>query len=119
MGGIFFIPLAMIAFYESTFDRRKHKWMNAWFRGNDEGEEDRPEYRDPSVDDPACDGLVISKIPFEELIKVFPKTSQVGSPFFECGDTNMFFQSSEATILKELNEIKQHLSDIQRALGHR
>lgn len=103
MGGIFLIPLATIAFYESTFDRRKHKWMNAWFRGNDEGEEDRPEYRDPSVDDPACDGLVISKIPFEELIKVFPKTSQ----------------SSEATILKELNEIKQQLSDIQRALGHR
>lgn len=31
----------------------------------------------------------------------------------------MFFQSSEATILKELNEIKQQLSDIQRALGHR
>lgn len=71
----------MIAFYESTFDRRKHKWMNAWFRGNDEGEEDRPEYRDPIVDDPACDGLVISKIPFEELIKVFPNTSQVGSRF--------------------------------------
>jgi len=103
MGTIFLNPLAKIAFYESTFDRRKHKWMNAWFRGNDEGEEDRPEYRDPNVDDPACDGLVISKIPFEELIKVFPNTSQ----------------SSEATILKELNEIKQQLSDIQRALGHR
>lgn len=51
--------------------------MENWFRGNDEGSEDTPENRDPSVDDPRCHGLEISKVPFEELIKVFPNTAQV------------------------------------------
>lgn len=74
---IFFIPLVLIALFESTFDRRKHTWMESWFRGNDEGVEDTPEYRDPVADDPRCAGLEISKVPFCELIKVFPNTSVV------------------------------------------
>jgi hypothetical protein len=77
MGTIFFIPLILIAFYESAFDKRKHTWMNNWFRGNDEGATDEIANRDPGVDDPACNGLVISKVPFEELVKVFPNTAQV------------------------------------------
>ncbi len=52
--------------------------MNTWFRGNDEGEEDSPASRNPVVDDPNYPGLEISKVSFEELIKVFPNTSQVG-----------------------------------------
>lgn len=81
MGIIFFIPLALIAFYESTFDKRKHTWMETWFRGDDEGSEDSPENRNPEVNDPHCEGLQISKVPFEELIKVFPRTDQVEIPF--------------------------------------
>jgi len=77
MGCIFFIPLVFIAFYESVFDTRKHTWMESWFRGNDEGSVDSPEYRDPIVEDPTCEGLQISKVPFSELIKVFPDTTQV------------------------------------------
>jgi hypothetical protein len=77
MGLIFFIPLTSIAFYESTFDTRKHTWMESWFRGKDEGPEDSPENRDPIVDDPTCEGLEISKVPFSELIQVFPNTTQV------------------------------------------
>lgn len=83
MAFIFIVPLTLIAFVESTFDRRKHTWMETWFRGNDEGSEDLPENRDPAVDDPKCQGLEISKIPFEELIKVFPNTAQVCSYLFE------------------------------------
>jgi len=77
MGILFFIPLSIIALYESTFDSRKHTWMNNWFRGNDEGEADSPTNRDPVVDDPQCHGLEISRVPFEELIQVFPNTAQV------------------------------------------
>lgn len=77
MGIIFFIPLVLIASFESIFDRRKHTWMKNWFRGNDEGVEDTPEYRDPVADDPQCAGLEISKVPFSDLIKVFPNTSVV------------------------------------------
>ncbi len=77
MSVIFFVPLLFIAFYESTFDKNKHTWMENWFRGNDEGEQDTPLYRDPVVNDSRCPGLEISKVPFEELIKVFPNTSVV------------------------------------------
>ena len=77
MGFLFFIPLATIAVYESTFDSRKHRWMNNWFRGDDEGAADFPEVRNPKVDDDAVPGQEISRVPFEELIKVFPQTTQV------------------------------------------
>ena len=77
MSIIFFIPLVLVASYESIFDKRKHTWMKNWFRGIDEGVQDTPEYRDPVVDDPSCPGLQISKVPFSELITVFPNTSVV------------------------------------------
>jgi len=77
MSVIFFVPLVFIATFESIFDRHNHTWMDRWFRGNDEGEQDTPTYRNPVVDDPQCAGLQISKVPFEELIKVFPNTSVV------------------------------------------
>lgn len=78
MIAVFFVPLAIIAFYEATFDSNKHTWMKNWLRGDDEGEADSPRNRDPEVDDPECEGLQISKVPFEELIKVFPNTQEVG-----------------------------------------
>ena len=77
MGILFFIPLTLIAIYESTSDKRKHAWMGDWFRGDDEAAEDCPENRDPEVDDPNCEGMKISKVPFEELIKSLPKVDQV------------------------------------------
>lgn len=74
---VFFIPLAMIALFESTVGNdQKQTWMKNWLRGNDEGAEDYPESRDPEVDDDE-DGLKISKVPFSELVKVFPNTAQV------------------------------------------
>ena len=82
MGIFFFIPLTLIAFYESTFDKRKYIWMENWFRGEDEAPQDSPENRDPVVNDPNCEGLEISKVPFEELIKAFPKIDQVSASFF-------------------------------------
>ncbi|KAF8969434.1 calcium activated cation channel [Flammula alnicola] len=100
MGTIFFIPLVMVAFYESTFDTQKHTWMESWFRGNDEGEEDLPANRNPVVDDPNCEGLEISKVPFEELIKVFPNTSQ----------------STEAVIVKEIADVKKQLQELIKKL---
>ncbi|PPQ77679.1 hypothetical protein CVT25_011114 [Psilocybe cyanescens] len=102
MGSIFIVPLTLIAFVESTFDRRRHTWMENWFRGNDEGAEDSPANRNPVVDDPKCQGLEISRVPFEELIKVFPNTGQ----------------SSEATILKEVAEVKQQLQELLQKLNH-
>jgi len=101
MSIIFCIPLVLIASFESFFDRRKHAWMKNWFRGNDEGAEDTPEYRDPAVDDPHCVGMQISKVPFSELIKVFPNTSVSG----------------ESTILSEMDDLKKQLKALTQKLN--
>ena len=118
MGIIFFIPLVLIASIESTFDKRKHTWMETWFRGNDEGVEDTPEYRDPTVDDPQCIGLQISKVPFSELIQVFPNTSVVCLLFFWLEINQwLYFQSSESTILSEIDEVKEQLKNLTQKLN--
>ncbi|KAF9006592.1 hypothetical protein BDQ17DRAFT_1352015 [Cyathus striatus] len=90
---IFFIPLAVIALYESAIKHPKNEWLESWFTGDNEGTEDRLENRNPVVDDPDCPGLEISKVSFEELIKVFPNTAQ----------------SSEASILKEISDLKKKM----------
>ena len=87
MGVLFFIPLTLIALYEST-TKRKYVWMENLFRGDDEAPQDCLENRDPEVNDPNCEGLVISKMPFEELVRAFPKVDQVRVSFI------FFFNSS-------------------------
>ncbi|KAF8204720.1 calcium activated cation channel [Pholiota molesta] len=100
MGAIFFIPLVLIALSESAFNKQEHTWMENWFRGNDEGEQDSPTARNPIVEDPNCPGLEISKVPFEELVKVFPNVAQ----------------SSEAVILKDIDDVKKKLQDLLNKL---
>src|ERR1700722_4159854 len=82
MSVIFFVPLSMIAFYEyAIMPSNKNSWMKNWLRGLDEGDPDAPEYRDPEVDPNSArrgeEGLVISRVKFQELISVFPNTEQV------------------------------------------
>ena len=75
---VFCVPLAIIALYESAVDgKSKNGWMTSWLGGSDDDGLDLlsdDNARDPKVDD---DGLQISKVPFTELIKVFPNISQV------------------------------------------
>ncbi|KAF5363683.1 hypothetical protein D9756_000150 [Leucocoprinus leucothites] len=104
MSFIFFIPLTIIALYESTFSSEfghKNRWVETWFRGDDEGAEDSVENRNPGVDDVHCHGMEISKVPFGELVKVFPNTTR----------------SSEATIMKEIAELKQKLDLVLEKLN--
>ncbi|KAJ6538556.1 Ca2+-permeable cation channel activity protein [Mycena vulgaris] len=92
---IFCVPLTMIAFYESALDTDKHVWMQRWLRGNDEGAEDAPADHDPEVDGVDREtGRVISRVPFDELVKTFPNTNQ----------------SSEALMLKEILDLKKQLA---------
>ena len=75
---LFFIPLVMIAIYETQLDPSKNHWVNEWLSHPDQGPEDRPEYRDPVVDGSDADkGIKISTVPFDELVKVFPDTTLV------------------------------------------
>ncbi|KAG5648868.1 hypothetical protein DXG03_000217 [Asterophora parasitica] len=101
MTTMFFIPLSVIAFYEATFDRQKHHWMNNWLRGDDEGDADYPQTRDPDVSEFEPSGMKISRVPFEELIKVFPNTEQ----------------SSEASIINEIQGLKEQLAKVLEKLG--
>lgn len=76
MGTIFFIPLSVIALYESSVEHSRYAWVD-WLRSNDEGEADSPKNRDPQMEEDDDSGLVISRVPFTELVKVFPNTEQV------------------------------------------
>ncbi|KAF9057937.1 calcium activated cation channel [Panaeolus papilionaceus] len=101
MSVVFFIPLCVIALCESAFDSRRHVWMESWFRGDNEGEQDSPTSRNPEVDDPACHGLEISRVPFEELIQVFPNSGQ----------------SMESSIINEIQDVKRQLDALMEKLG--
>jgi len=77
MSFIFLIPLTAIALYESSSNNEyKNRWVECWLHGDDEDAENSVENRNPTVDDPNCQGLEISKVSFEELVRVFP-TAQV------------------------------------------
>lgn len=83
---LFFFPLATIAVYEAELDPSKNKWVHNWLSHPDQGLEDTPEYRDPEVDgEDAAQGLKISTVPFEDLVKVFPDLTHVsGSMLVLC-----------------------------------
>jgi len=89
---LFFIPMTVVALYESS--PSKHRWLDSFINGTPMDEDDSPAACNPEVDgEDARNGLVISKVPFSELVKVFPNTQQ----------------SSEANIVKEIHEIKTRL----------
>ncbi|KAH0587840.1 hypothetical protein H2248_006596 [Termitomyces sp. 'cryptogamus'] len=98
MGVLFFIPLTVIAFYEAVYEQQEHSWLKNWLLGADEGAADYAESRDPEVDD--ANGMKICRVPFEELVKMFPNTQK----------------SSEAVIISEINELKAQLARVLEKL---
>lgn len=72
---LFAIPLTCIAVYEAYLDPRHNKLTKAWLEPNEETDEDNPECQNPHVDDE--DGMEISKVPFDDLVKAFPNTGIV------------------------------------------
>ena len=92
MRTLFFIPLVLIALYETYLDPRANKYTKAWFEANEEGYEDDPEYQNPMMAPNEQEGE-ISKVPFDELIKAFPNTAI----------------SVEAAIISEINTLKERV----------
>ena len=104
MSVIFFIPLTVIAFYETVIKREENEWLTNWLAGDSQGDNTYPETRDPEVDgEDAEAGLSISKVPFTELIKVFPNTAQ----------------SSEALLLSEIKDLKSQLEMVLKRTDER
>jgi hypothetical protein len=85
MSTLFFIPLTAIAFYEAELDPSKNKWVKDWLSHPDQGLDDVPEHRDPVIDGPdATKGWQISKVKFDELVKLLPDTTHVSSCLLYC-----------------------------------
>jgi hypothetical protein len=77
---LFFVPMTGIALYDSTSS--KNRWLDDFISGPPLDETDGFAARDPEVNgEDAENGLVISKVPFSELVKVFPNTYEVSSTF--------------------------------------
>ena len=73
---LFFIPMMVIALYEST--QWKKNWLDDFIDATPLDADDSPAARDPDVDgEDARNGIAISTVPFSELVKVFPNTHQV------------------------------------------
>jgi hypothetical protein len=77
MAAIFFLPLSVIALYESSLDGKRNGWMRHWLKGHAEVE-DWVAHRDPELDGE----LQITRVPFEQLVKAFPDTQQVSQASF-------------------------------------
>lgn len=81
MSVLFFIPLACIAVFEAGSNSPEGGWVqNLWIHPDQGGAvgEEQPDVKDPEVD--AADqgkGWKISKVPFDELVKMFPDTTHV------------------------------------------
>lgn len=67
---IFFIPLSMIALYESGVVHSRRGLLHDYFADPIPEDDDDPKVTDPDSNDP---NGTISKVSFKELIKVFPK----------------------------------------------
>ena len=66
-----------ITLFEAAFDPNRNVWLKDWVSGTI-ATNDTPDERDPTVTGKDAErGLVISKIPFNELTKEFPKTTMV------------------------------------------
>jgi hypothetical protein len=73
---LFFIPMMVIALYEST--PWKKNWLDDFIDATPLDADESPAARDPDVDgEDAGNGIVISTVPFSELVEVFPNTHEV------------------------------------------
>ncbi|KAI0720322.1 calcium activated cation channel [Cerioporus squamosus] len=98
---VFFIPLCAILLYESHLDPARNHWVKDWFSSADDGGSDAPHWRDPEVTgDDADRGLQISKVPFDELVAMFPDTTH----------------SQEAVVMKELKSLKAEIAELKQLI---
>ncbi|WRT65647.1 uncharacterized protein IL334_002592 [Kwoniella shivajii] len=95
MSTIFFLPLTIIALFESQISHTRNERVRAYFSGPPPDEEGDPKIEDPSVDE--TEG-VISKVKFEDLIKVFPDTAL----------------TEGALVQREIKALKKQLENLEK-----
>ncbi|EJD01312.1 calcium activated cation channel [Fomitiporia mediterranea MF3/22] len=99
MSTFFFIPLLVIALWETSLDTSTNRFMKSWFSPADEGEEDDPANQDPEVSEP--DDLKICVVPFKELVAKFPDAAV----------------SPETNILHEVASLREQIQLLTQSLA--
>jgi hypothetical protein len=75
---LFFVPVVFVSFFEAVIDPNRNVLLREWAHTSIVSD-DSPDAKNPKVTgEDAERGLVISKVPFSELIKEFPNTTMVG-----------------------------------------
>ena len=68
--------MAVISLYETTSS--KNRWLDDLINGTALDEDDSLAARDPEVDEEdARNDIIISRVPFSELVKAFPNIHEV------------------------------------------
>ncbi|KZW04355.1 hypothetical protein EXIGLDRAFT_663857 [Exidia glandulosa HHB12029] len=102
MSCIFFAPLTVIALYEASMNKRGPKFVHEWMHTLEAVDEDDEEaHADPEVDD--ADGLQITKVPFQDLVKRLPNTAQ----------------STETVLTNEIQTLKRMMEEILKRLDEK
>lgn len=111
--------MTVIALYESFSP--KQRWLNEFINGASLEDEDSPFARDPDVGgEDAESGLVISRVPFAELVKEFPNIHEVSSlSMFNYPHGQIVLQSSETCIIKEIHQVKAQLDALTKRLDEK
>jgi len=94
---ILFIPLSIIALLESTHS--KPSYFRDWFDPASSEVDTSEEAQNPQVEE---GHLKISKVPFKELIKVFPSSNRL---------------LHEEMVLQELRELRKKVDDLTTKLN--
>ncbi len=119
---MFFLPLCAIALYEAQLDPAKNRWVKDWFTSSDDGGENVPHYQNPEVSGTDADrGLAISKVPFEDLVAMFPDTTHVSrssTPIYcrVVSGADSAGQSSEAVVMKEVKELHKEVAELKQLI---
>ncbi|KAJ9120472.1 hypothetical protein QFC24_005145 [Naganishia onofrii] len=98
MSTLLFVPLVLIAFFESTLNATAHQRLKLYFSDDILEDEDDPELQDPETGD--GEQGVISTEKFADLVKVFPNTAV----------------SSSSALSQELAKIQKQVAELQEML---
>ncbi|WWC87828.1 uncharacterized protein L201_002720 [Kwoniella dendrophila CBS 6074] len=101
MSIIFFVPLTLIALFESQISHSRSQRLRAYFSGPPPDEEGDSKIEDPTVEDNSQGE--ISKVKFEDLIKVFPNTAL----------------TEGALVQREIKSLKEQLERLEKLANHK
>jgi hypothetical protein len=113
MGTLLFVPLTLIAFFESTLNTTAHQRLKQYFSDDILEDEDDPELQDPEE---AEEGT-ICKEKFADLIAVFPKyvPGRVRTTVanVSLGSTGL---SASAALSQEIEKLQKQVTELQQML---